>query len=111
MVIEQIEHTKVCKEIEYDIHSLSLSPTCTVVMESGLPVCERYCRGPSYLNHHHYNDNNTPVVSPVQLSLARAPRPALAPGLEVTQLYPLILSRPVRKNSSCSRDYLVIDNH
>merc|ERR1719189_1343560 len=27
---------------------LRLGATCTVVMESGLPVCERYCRGPSY---------------------------------------------------------------
>ena len=33
-------------------------------------------------------------LSPVQLSLAGAARPALRPRLEVIQLYPLILSRP-----------------
>ena len=36
-------------------------------------------------------------ISPVQLSLARAPRPALGACLEITQLNPLILSRPEKR--------------
>ena len=76
-----------------------LTPTWTVVMaESGFPVCARYWRGPSYLHHNNWIRDIYMTqynLSPVQLSLAGAARPALRPRLEVIQLYPLILSRPV----------------